>query len=72
MADILDGGQPKGDLPLTGKNCIDRIVTDMAVIDLSPNGFVLKELAPGLSEKEVLSATGGKITISPELKEMSL
>ena len=62
----------KCNLPLTGKSCIDRIVTDMAVIDLSREGFVLKELAPGISEKEVLEATGGKITVSPELKEMSL
>lgn len=58
-------------LPLTGKKCIDRIVTDMAVIDLSAEGFVLKEIAPGLTEKEVLSATGGKIKVSPELKEIT-
>ncbi|MCB9026819.1 MAG: CoA transferase subunit B [Bdellovibrionaceae bacterium] len=61
----------KCNLPLTGKNCIDRIVTDMAVIDLSPEGFVLKEIAPGLTEKEVLAATSGKIKVSPELKEIS-
>lgn len=60
----------KCDLPLTGKKCVHRVVTDMAVVDLSSEGFVLTELAPGISEKEVIKATGGKIVISPELREM--
>lgn len=57
-------------LPLTGENCIHRVVTDMAVMDLSKEGFILKEFAPGLSVDEVKSATEAPLRVDPQVKPM--
>lgn len=60
------------DLPLTGINCIDRIVTELAVIDVTSSGFVLKEVAPGVTPEEVRKATGADLAFDPEIKEIQL
>ncbi len=59
-------------LPLTGQNCIDRVVTDMAVLDVTPEGFVLKEYAPGLSVEDVIKASEAPIKIDPDVRAMRL
>ncbi len=58
-------------LPLTGVKCIKKIVSDFGVIEITPNGFLLKEYAPDLSPEKVLAATEGKMTIAPDCKPMT-
>ncbi|MTI16435.1 3-oxoacid CoA-transferase subunit B [Rhodobacteraceae bacterium RKSG542] len=50
-------------LPLTAKSCVDRIYTDMAVIDVSDNGLVLREVAEGLTVSDVVAATDAKLNV---------
>ncbi len=57
-------------LPLTGQSCIHQIITDIAVIDVTPEGFLLKEFAPGWSIEEITKATAAELRISPNVKEM--
>ncbi|MBL7490871.1 CoA transferase subunit B [Frankia sp. AgB1.9] len=52
-------------LPLTGKSCVHRVITDLAVLDVVPGtGFVLRELAPGITVDEVRKATGPELTVA--------
>jgi 3-oxoacid CoA-transferase subunit B len=57
-------------LPLTGVACVHTIVTDLAVIDISPAGLVLRERAPGVSVEELQQATGAPLTISGDVPEV--
>ncbi len=63
---------PACQLPLTGVKCVKRIVTDLAVVDISPRGFKLLERAPGVSVDEIRSKTAGKLIIEGEIPEMSI
>jgi 3-oxoacid CoA-transferase subunit B len=58
-------------LPLTGVNCVKKIVTELAVLDIGPNGFILRETAPGVSIEEIIQATEGDLTLGEEIREMS-
>jgi 3-oxoacid CoA-transferase subunit B len=59
-------------LPLTGVHCIKKVISDFGVIDVTAEGFVLREYAPDLSPEKVLAATEGKMTIAPDVKAMTL
>lgn len=62
---------PKCDLPLTGIRCVKKIVTELAVMDVLPQGgFKLLERAPGVSVEEIKNATQGKLVIEGEIPEM--
>ncbi|MCY1041682.1 CoA transferase subunit B [Corallococcus sp. bb12-1] len=67
-------GQPKilkkCSLPLTGLKCVHHIVTDHAFMDVTPEGLVLRELAPGLTVERVQQLTEPKLKIAPDLREM--
>ena len=65
-----DGGHkilPKCTLPLTGVKVVNRIVTEMAVIDVAPEGLVLREIASDTTLDAVLAATGAKLTVAEPL-----
>jgi 3-oxoacid CoA-transferase subunit B len=59
-------------LPLTGQRVVHQIITDMATIDVTPDGLVLRELAPGVSLDEVRAATGAPLHVPRDPPEMSV
>jgi len=59
-------------LPLTGVKCVKKIVTDLAVLEITSNGFKLLERAPGVSVDEIRSKTAGKLIIQGEIPEMKI
>jgi 3-oxoacid CoA-transferase subunit B len=59
-------------LPITGVNCIKKIVTDLAVVDVTLNGFKLVERAPGVTVAEIISATQANLIIDGDIPEMIL
>jgi 3-oxoacid CoA-transferase B subunit len=62
---------PQCSLPITGKKCVKRIVTELGVLDVLPEGgFKLIERAPGISVEQIKSATAGKLVIEGEIPEM--
>ena len=59
-------------LPLTGVQCVKKVVTELAVIEITPDGFLLKERAPGISIEEIKSKTSGRLTVPDDVPEMQL
>lgn len=59
-------------LPLTGVNCVKKIVTNLAVLEIDPRGFILKERAPGVSVEEIQAATEGTLIVDGEIPEMNI
>jgi len=63
---------PECMLPLTGVKCVKRIVTELAVLDVTPQGFKLLERAPGVTVDEIRNATAGKLVVEGEIPEMKI
>jgi 3-oxoacid CoA-transferase subunit B len=61
---------PQCTLPITGKQCVKKIVSDLAVLDVTPEGFRLLERAPGISVEEIIDKTAGKMIVEGDIPEM--
>jgi len=61
---------PQCSLPLTGKRCVKKIVTEIAVLEVTANGFKLLERAPGVTVEEIVAKTAGKLTVEGTINEM--
>ena len=59
-------------LPLTGKGCIKRVLTDLGLLDIEDGKFILRERAPGVSVEEIASKTAGELLIPDNVPEMQL
>jgi 3-oxoacid CoA-transferase subunit B len=68
-----DGGfkiKNRCDLPLTGKGCVHRIITDLAVLDVTKDGLVLIERAPDVTIDDIQRVTEPKLVLAPGLEEI--
>jgi 3-oxoacid CoA-transferase subunit B len=76
MEHAAKGGAPKilkeCDLPLTGRKVVHRIITDLATVDVTPDGLVLKEVAPGISAREVQDRTEPTLKVASDLATMKV
>jgi 3-oxoacid CoA-transferase subunit B len=76
MEHVNKEGKPKilkkCSLPITGLKCINHIVTEYALIDVTPEGLVLRELAPGVTVEQVQGITEPKLKIAPDVREMKI
>ncbi len=73
---VARNGEPKivnrCSLPLTGKHCVQRIITDLAVLDVTQDGLVLREVAPGVEAEHVRAATEPPLIVAVDLTEMQI
>ena len=58
-------------LPITGVNCVKKVVTNLAVLEVTKKGFKLLERAPGVSVEEIIKATEAELIIQGEIPEMA-
>jgi 3-oxoacid CoA-transferase subunit B len=63
---------PQCSLPLTGIQCVKRIVTELAVLEIGPEGFILVERAPGVSVAEIVAKTAGRLQVPELVPEMQI
>ena len=56
--------------PLTGKECVDLVVTDIAVMEFTAKGLLLREVAPGWTPEDVQKLTEPRLSIAPDIKEI--
>ncbi|RTL55117.1 MAG: 3-oxoacid CoA-transferase subunit B [Sphingobacteriales bacterium] len=63
---------PACTLPLTGLRCVKKIVTDLAVLEITPKGFLLKEKAPGVSVEEIKAKTLGRLVCPANVPDMHI
>jgi 3-oxoacid CoA-transferase subunit B len=61
---------PECTLPLTGKGCIKRVLTDLALLDIAEGKFILRERAPGVSVEEIVNLTAGDLIVPGDVPEM--
>ncbi len=63
---------PQCTLPITGLGCVKKVVTELAVLDITERGFVLLERAPGVSVEHIQQATAGRLVVEGDIPEMTL
>jgi 3-oxoacid CoA-transferase subunit B len=63
---------PSCSLPITGVACVKKVVTDLAVLDITPDGFLLLERAPGVSVEQIVASTAGRLIVPDHVPEMSV
>jgi 3-oxoacid CoA-transferase subunit B len=63
---------PRCSLPLTGVKCVRKIVSDLAVLDITPEGFRLLERAPGVTVEEIKSKTAGRLIVEGDIPEIAV